>query len=112
MLAGISDADALFASDEHYLLGKWIETAKAFGTSDDEKKLLEFNARTQVTMWGPPLFSQNRQHTAIAPGSPQDYAAKTQVAIEIFERRAWLTRMRSRAGGAGCSRSSTCRVSS
>ena len=84
MLAGISDADALFASDENYLLGKWIETAKAFGTSDDEKKLLEFNARTQVTMWGPPLFSQNRQHTAIAPGSPQDYAAKTQVAIGIF----------------------------
>ena len=57
---------------------------KAFGTSDDEKKLLEFNARTQVTMWGPPLFSQNRQHTAIAPGSPQDYAAKTQVVIGIF----------------------------
>ena len=76
ILTGVAAADELFASDEHYLLGRWVSAAKAMGANDDEKKLMEFNARTQITMWGPPLFSENKQHTAIEPGSPQDYAGK------------------------------------
>jgi alpha-N-acetylglucosaminidase len=39
--------------------------------------MLEFNARNQVTLWGPPLFVPNKQHTATNPGNPQDYAGKT-----------------------------------
>ena len=74
LLAGVAASDELFASDEHYLLGKWIAAAKAMGTNDDEKKLLEFNARTQVTMWGPPLFTT--KNGVLEPGSPQDYAGK------------------------------------
>jgi alpha-N-acetylglucosaminidase len=77
MRVAVAAADELFASDEHYLLGRWLSDARALGRSDTEKQLLEWNARTQVTLWGPPLFSENKQHTAISPGSPQDYAGKS-----------------------------------
>lgn len=47
------DMDTLLCSDSHWLLGPWLEAAKALGTNDDEKKLLEYNARNQLTLWGP-----------------------------------------------------------
>jgi len=47
------DMDMLLATDPFSLLGNWLETAKAFGDSDVEKALIEFNARNQITLWGP-----------------------------------------------------------
>ncbi|XP_072019310.1 alpha-N-acetylglucosaminidase-like isoform X1 [Amphiura filiformis] len=49
----LMDMDTLLCSDSHWLVGTWIEAAKALGTNDAEKKLLEFNARNQLTLWGP-----------------------------------------------------------
>ena len=46
------------------------------GSTDAEKALLEFNARNQVTMWGPNLQVKNT-HGGTGPGNPQDYAGKT-----------------------------------
>ena len=75
LLAGVAAADELYASDGHYLLGRWLAAARAMGGDDEgERKLLEFNARNQLTMWGPPLFSV--KHGVIDPGNPQDYAGK------------------------------------
>ena len=45
--------DVLLGTDPHFLLGNWLEAAKAIGTTDDEKKLYEYNARNQITLWGP-----------------------------------------------------------
>ena len=49
----LADMDRVLASDEHFLLGAWIESAKRAATTADERVLYEYNARVQVTMWGP-----------------------------------------------------------
>lgn len=35
------------------MLGPWLEQAKSLGKTEMEKKLYEFNARNQITLWGP-----------------------------------------------------------
>jgi alpha-N-acetylglucosaminidase len=52
MVELLLDLDKVLGSDGHFLLGKWINDARKIGTNEEEKKLLEFNARAQVTTWG------------------------------------------------------------
>lgn len=60
-LALISDLDAMLANDENFSLGHWTtmargitdEAASGYTTSDTDKNWLEWNVRTQVTVWGP-----------------------------------------------------------
>lgn len=47
----IKDIDTLLASDDNFLLGTWLDSAKNLATSESEMKLYEWNARTQVAMW-------------------------------------------------------------
>ncbi|KAF8054614.1 hypothetical protein N665_1323s0003 [Sinapis alba] len=47
----IKDIDVLLASDDNFLLGTWLESAKKLARNSDERKQYEWNARTQVTMW-------------------------------------------------------------
>nr|XP_011469504.1 PREDICTED: alpha-N-acetylglucosaminidase isoform X1 [Fragaria vesca subsp. vesca] len=47
----IKDIEGLLASDDNFLLGTWLESAKKLATSPMEKRQYEWNARTQVTMW-------------------------------------------------------------
>ncbi|VAI22264.1 unnamed protein product [Triticum turgidum subsp. durum] len=47
----IMDIETLLASDDNFLLGPWLETAKNLAMTEDERKQYEWNARTQVTMW-------------------------------------------------------------
>jgi alpha-N-acetylglucosaminidase len=47
------DMDSLVGTRREFLLGKWIESARAWGTTDAEKQLYEKNARWQITVWGP-----------------------------------------------------------
>ncbi len=49
----ITTLDDLLGTDSHFLLGPWIEDAKAFGTTPREIVQYEQNARNQITMWGP-----------------------------------------------------------
>jgi alpha-N-acetylglucosaminidase len=53
MLGMIRDLDELLGTQGHMLLGKWIGAARAWGRTDEEKSLLEFNARNLITLWGP-----------------------------------------------------------
>lgn len=56
MLQLLVDLDALLGSDTNFLLGHWIADARGSapsGSSADVLANLEFNARNQVTMWGP-----------------------------------------------------------
>ncbi|WCJ18554.1 Alpha-N-acetylglucosaminidase [Euphorbia peplus] len=47
----IKDIDVLLASDNNFLLGTWLESAKDLAVNPMETKQYEWNARTQVTMW-------------------------------------------------------------
>ena len=48
----LDDMEELLASDEHYLLSTWLNRAKAKGSNKYERDLYEFNARSQITLWG------------------------------------------------------------
>uniref|UniRef100_UPI00398F5DB5 alpha-N-acetylglucosaminidase n=1 Tax=Pristiophorus japonicus TaxID=55135 RepID=UPI00398F5DB5 len=49
----LPELDNLLSSDGHFLLGHWLETARSLGTNEKEADLYEFNARNQITLWGP-----------------------------------------------------------
>jgi hypothetical protein len=59
----LEDLDAALAADQNYLLGHWIADAASWGTNANDTALWVFNARNQVTLWGP-------------HGEISDYAAK------------------------------------
>jgi alpha-N-acetylglucosaminidase len=48
----IRDFDLLLSTRKEYLLGRWIESAKKWGTTQKEKDLYEYNARNIITLWG------------------------------------------------------------
>jgi len=48
----LRDIDALLATREDFLLGRWLEDAKRWGASDAEKARMEWNARRVLTLWG------------------------------------------------------------
>lgn len=45
------DLDDILQTNEHFLLGKWIESAKSLATNELEELLYEYNARNQITIW-------------------------------------------------------------
>ena len=45
--------EKVLGADGHFLLGRWVDSAKSWATTADEAKWLEYNARNQVTLWGP-----------------------------------------------------------
>jgi alpha-N-acetylglucosaminidase len=49
----LKDMDELLATRREFLLGKWLSDAKHWATSDAERKLYEWNARSLITLWGP-----------------------------------------------------------
>ncbi|CAK8689619.1 alpha-N-acetylglucosaminidase-like [Clavelina lepadiformis] len=53
MLDLLKDFDRILSTDKHFMMGCWIADARALGTNDNEKDLYEYNARNQVTLWGP-----------------------------------------------------------
>lgn len=48
----IHDLDAVLATHPAFLLGRWLEAAKAWGTNDAERAHMEWNARRLITLWG------------------------------------------------------------
>jgi alpha-N-acetylglucosaminidase len=54
-LDGIAlDLDELLGTRRELLLGRWLADARRWGASDADRRLLDWNARTQITLWGPP----------------------------------------------------------
>ncbi len=51
-IALLEDMDRLLATQENFLLGKWLNDAKSWGTTEEEKSLYEKNARNLITLWG------------------------------------------------------------
>ncbi|MEJ2703280.1 MAG: alpha-N-acetylglucosaminidase TIM-barrel domain-containing protein, partial [Sedimentisphaerales bacterium] len=48
----IDDLDELLATREKFLLGRWLEDAKRWGTTEGERARFEWNARRVLTLWG------------------------------------------------------------
>lgn len=72
MLTLIGDFDKLLATHQSYLFGKWVHDARSWAVTESEADLYEFNARNQLTLWGP-------KATDTGPtlyGYIQDYAGK------------------------------------
>ncbi|KAK2702677.1 hypothetical protein QYM36_018718 [Artemia franciscana] len=44
--------DTILNSNQQFMLGPWIESAKAVAPLE-EKSQFEYNARNQITLWGP-----------------------------------------------------------
>ena len=60
----LSDIDTLLATNENYLLSTWISDARQWAHNDASyASYLEYNARNQLTLWGP-------------DGEINDYASK------------------------------------
>ena len=49
----LDDLDRVLATNANFMLGSWIESAKGMATNANEEALYEFNARDQLTLWGP-----------------------------------------------------------
>uniref|UniRef100_A0A8B9PGP1 Alpha-N-acetylglucosaminidase n=1 Tax=Apteryx owenii TaxID=8824 RepID=A0A8B9PGP1_APTOW len=49
----LPELDSLLSSHSLFLLGRWLESARAVATSNREAEQYELNARNQVTLWGP-----------------------------------------------------------
>ena len=52
MLDLLRDLDVLVGTRPHMRLGRWIADARRWGTTDEERRLYEWNARNLITMWG------------------------------------------------------------
>ena len=52
LLEFMRDSDRLLASNEHLLLGRWLADARSWGTTPEDKALLEWGAKRQITDWG------------------------------------------------------------
>lgn len=52
-IALLNDLDVMLQTNDHFLLGTWLASAKASATSAVERQLFEFQARNQITIWGP-----------------------------------------------------------
>ena len=66
----LNTLDTILGSNEHFLLGRqWLNPAKSVpGANDEDKIQYEYNARNQITLWGP---EENIRRSVI------DYAGDT-----------------------------------
>jgi len=49
----LNDLDDLLGTHNDFLLGKFLKSGKEMAFDDAERKQFEFNARNQITLWGP-----------------------------------------------------------
>ena len=49
----LTDCDSILGTHSAFLLGKWLADAHRWAASRNELPLYEFNARMQLTIWGP-----------------------------------------------------------
>ena len=78
LVEAFNDIDQLLATDRYSLLGNWLESAKSYGDDVASKMNLEFNARNQITLWGP-------------TGQIEDYANKNWAGlVKGYYSRRWV----------------------
>jgi len=50
----LRDLDALQSTRSETTLAKWVSDAKRWARNDEQRRHFEWNARNQITLWGPP----------------------------------------------------------
>ena len=68
------DVDTLLNTHPAFMLGPWIEDARAWGNTEEEKDYYERQARTILTIWGGPWL--NDYANRLWGGLVKDYYAK------------------------------------
>uniref|UniRef100_A0A1A9WWC2 Alpha-N-acetylglucosaminidase n=1 Tax=Glossina brevipalpis TaxID=37001 RepID=A0A1A9WWC2_9MUSC len=53
LLELFDNLEEILGTNVNFLLGPWLEDSKKFSNNINEQKLFEFNARNQITTWGP-----------------------------------------------------------
>ena len=69
-----ADVDTLLNTHPAFMLGPWIEAARDWGATDEEKDYYERQARTILTIWGGPVL--NDYANRMWSGLVGDYYAK------------------------------------
>ncbi len=69
-----ADVDTLLNTHPAFMLGPWIEAARDWGTTEEEKDYYERQARTLLTVWGGPVL--NDYANRMWGGLVGDYYAK------------------------------------
>ncbi|MCR4873919.1 MAG: alpha-N-acetylglucosaminidase, partial [Bacteroidales bacterium] len=69
-----ADVDTLLNTHPAFMLGPWIEAARDWGTTEEEKDYYERQARTLLTVWGGPVL--NDYANRMWGGLIGDYYAK------------------------------------
>ena len=69
-----ADVDTLLNTHPAFMLGPWIEAARDWGTTEEEKDYYERQARTLLTIWGGPVL--NDYANRMWGGLVGDYYAK------------------------------------
>ena len=69
-----TDVDTLLNTHPAFMLGPWIEAARDWGTTEEEKDYYERQARTLLTVWGGPVL--NDYANRMWGGLVGDYYAK------------------------------------
>jgi alpha-N-acetylglucosaminidase len=87
--------DRLLSCRPEFMLGRWLQQARKRGMTQEEKQLYEWNARTQITVWGP------RQ--AADRGGLRDYAHREWAGLlkDYYYRRwkIWFEELQNRLDG-------------
>lgn len=47
------DLERILATSKNFLLGVWLKDAKSLATNKMEMNIYEYNAKNQITLWGP-----------------------------------------------------------
>ena len=69
-----ADVDTLLNTHPAFMLGPWIEAAREWGTTEEEKDYYERQARTLLTVWGGPVL--NDYANRMWGGLVKDYYAQ------------------------------------
>jgi alpha-N-acetylglucosaminidase len=59
----LRDLDSVLSTNDNFRLSTWIQSARSWARNDTEADFYEYNARNQITLWGP-------------KGEINDYASK------------------------------------
>ncbi|MGZ3888221.1 MAG: alpha-N-acetylglucosaminidase [Flavisolibacter sp.] len=86
MLDLLDDLDTLLATNQNFLLGDWIETARRLGTNEKEKNYYESDARKILTTWGEPgLHLTDYANRNLAGLTKSYYRGRWKLFIEDIE---------------------------
>jgi alpha-N-acetylglucosaminidase len=72
LLEILSAIDEVLMTNEHFLLSKWIYSARVLAGNDSQyADLLEFNARSLITLWGPQGKNNDRAAKDLGGSEPR-----------------------------------------